>query len=113
MATWKENELGRVDVEFNSDDLAFSNVQRTKEFLEQILDRSSFNITMNDIHDFDSSGLQLLIYFVSKIKSQGGRVEMGALPAEMTNLCLLYGIVDIGEVEKIKKTSTGAGGTNV
>lgn len=110
MATWKIDNSGKVGIEFGVSDLVFSNIQNTKNTLSEVLDHSLFKITMNDVQEFDSSGLQLLIYFIGTIKAKGGQVDFESLPPEMTALCSIYGIENMGRLEEL---SVDLGGSNV
>ncbi len=109
MATWSKDEKGKVVIEFGADDLVFSNIQNTKKLLSEMMEHSVFEITMKDIQQFDSSGLQLLIHFISAVKTKGGQVDFENLPLEVTDLCAVYGIEDMGKVEKINNLSPSVG----
>lgn len=106
MATWSKDEKGIVGIEFGADDLVFSNILNTKRELSEMMENSFFKIEMSSVQHFDSAGLQLLIYFISALKLNGAQVEIETLPPEVIDICSIYGIEDMANVEKM-------GGSNV
>ena len=113
MGTWTKNKNGKVDIEFSVNDLVFSNVQNTKQMLSEVSEFSLFYLITKNIQEFDSSGLQLLIYFVGMIKKKGGQVEFDKISPDIASLCSAYGIDDLSIVERITNSLSVAGGSDV
>lgn len=113
MAAWQEGVNGTIDIDFDVSDLLLFNIQNTKKTLSEVLEYSSFKITTKNVQEIDSAGLQLLIYFITKITSAGGQVLFETPSPELINLCSLYGIEDIATVEKINKSSNDGGFSDV
>lgn len=114
MATYKELEDRKIEITFVVGDLLLSNIQNTKKTLSEVIKPASFSLQMNGVHDLDSSGLQLLVYFISTIKNLGGNIELSALSPEIINICTSYGIEDLASAEKkIYSSLENAGGANV
>jgi MFS superfamily sulfate permease-like transporter len=103
MASWKESKSGTAEVEFQREDLMFSNISYTKNVLSEVRDYKLVSITLCEGHMCDGSGLQLLLYFIREIRQKGGVVDFdplsdskgGSGKSEWERILTIFGIQDL------------------
>lgn len=95
MTVIKKNTEGVSEIEFQGADLSFALIVNTKKNTLEMIDQANVQLKFSALIDFDSAGLQFLLFFIREVKSRNGKISMESVPAEIESLAHLFGIEEM------------------